>query len=75
MLCRHLTATGLLCLFGVALQSKGAKGASGAGGGAGAQSSSTKGPERKKEIYTYTAPWQIYGMNWSMRDEPQHAFR
>lgn len=22
---------------------------------------------RKKEIYTYTAPWPIYGMNWSVR--------
>ena len=22
---------------------------------------------KRKEIYTYTAPWLIYGMNWSVR--------
>lgn len=27
--------------------------------------------EKKKEIYTYEAPWYIYGMNWSVRlDHP-----
>ena len=25
------------------------------------------GAVRKKEIYTYEAPWLIYGMNWSNR--------
>jgi hypothetical protein len=29
--------------------------------------------KRKKEIYTYTAPWTIYGMHWSAR--PTHKFR
>jgi len=28
---------------------------------------SVKAKEKKKEIYTYTAPWFVYGMNWSMR--------
>jgi hypothetical protein len=28
---------------------------------------------KKKEIYTYEAPWQIYGMNWSVR--PDQKFR
>lgn len=28
---------------------------------------------RKKEIYTYQAPWLIYGMNWSVR--PDKKFR
>ncbi|KAL6048148.1 DDB1- and CUL4-associated factor 7, variant 2 [Balamuthia mandrillaris] len=28
---------------------------------------------RKKEIYTYTAPWLVYGMNWSVR--PDQKFR
>jgi hypothetical protein len=23
----------------------------------------------KKEIYTYQAPWMIYGMNWSHRED------
>ena len=23
----------------------------------------------KKEIYTYKAPWLIYGMNWSVRQD------
>jgi WD repeat-containing protein 68 len=27
----------------------------------------------KKEIYTYNAPWTIYGMNWSIR--PDQKFR
>ena len=35
----------------------------GAGGGA----------AEKKEIYTYEAPWLIYGMNWSVR--PDKKFR
>ncbi len=34
-----------------------------------AQAADTK----KKEIYTYEAPWQIYGMNWSVR--PDQKFR
>ena len=25
----------------------------------------------KKEIYTYEAPWLIYGMNWSTRPSPK----
>ncbi len=29
----------------------------------------------KKEICTYEAPWNIYGMNWSIRDHPQAKFR
>ena len=29
--------------------------------------------QKKKEIYTYEAPWQIYGMNWSVR--PDQKFR
>lgn len=28
---------------------------------------------KKKEIYTYEAPWPIYGMNWSTRSD--HKFR
>lgn len=31
------------------------------------------GDSRKKEIYTYQAPWLIYGMNWSVR--PDKPFR
>ena len=27
----------------------------------------------RKEIYTYQAPWLIYGMNWSVR--PDQKFR
>ena len=23
--------------------------------------------QKRKEIYTYQAPWLIYGMNWSVR--------
>ena len=26
-----------------------------------------EGGPKRKEIYTYTAPWLIYGMNWSVR--------
>jgi WD repeat-containing protein 68 len=29
--------------------------------------SEDKGPPKRKEIYTYQAPWPIYGMNWSVR--------
>lgn len=43
--------------------------------GAGAAKKDTAEDERKKEIYTYDAPWPIYGMGWSMRDEPRHSFR
>ena len=25
------------------------------------------GQPKRKEIYTYQAPWLIYGMNWSVR--------
>ena len=28
-------------------------------------------PQKRKEIYTYEAPWLIYGMNWSVRAEPR----
>jgi WD repeat-containing protein 68 len=28
---------------------------------------------RKKEIYTYQAPWLLYSMNWSVR--PDYRFR
>ena len=28
---------------------------------------------KRKEIYTYDAPWTIYGMGWSVR--PDHKFR
>ena len=28
---------------------------------------------KKKEIYRYSAPWQLYGMNWSVR--PDRRFR
>ena len=27
------------------------------------------GMSAKKEIYTYTAPWPVYGMNWSTRKD------
>lgn len=31
--------------------------------------------DKKKEIYTYEAPWPIYGMNWSSRgDKPYRLF-
>lgn len=26
-----------------------------------------QGEQKKKEIYTYQAPWMVYGMNWSVR--------
>ena len=26
-------------------------------------------PVKKKEIYSYEAPWEIYGMSWSMRPD------
>jgi hypothetical protein len=42
-----------------------------AGGGGG--SSTPGGSAEKKEIYTYEAPWLIYGMNWSVR--PDQKFR
>jgi hypothetical protein len=29
----------------------------------------------KKEIYSYEAPWLVYGMNWSVRDDPKSRFR
>lgn len=35
--------------------------------------SPTPGLSEKKEIYTYEAPWLIYGMNWSVR--PDQRFR
>lgn len=28
-----------------------------------------------KEIYTYTAPWMVYSMAWSMRRDPSAEFR
>ncbi|CAM9355552.1 unnamed protein product [Chrysoparadoxa australica] len=30
---------------------------------------------RRKEIYTYVAPWDIFSVAWSRRVEPQHQFR
>jgi len=29
----------------------------------------SQGTQKKSEIYTYEAPWQIYGMNWSVRKD------
>jgi hypothetical protein len=26
-------------------------------------------PPKRAEIYTYEAPWPIYGMNWSVRSD------
>lgn len=26
-------------------------------------------PSKRKEIYRYTAPWTVYGMNWSVRQD------
>lgn len=28
-----------------------------------------------KEIYTYEAPWTVYSMAWSVRDDPSCKFR
>ena len=36
-------------------------------------SSSSREPAKRKEIYRYTAPWSVYGMNWSVR--PDKRFR
>uniref|UniRef100_A0A7S2RUB0 Uncharacterized protein n=1 Tax=Mucochytrium quahogii TaxID=96639 RepID=A0A7S2RUB0_9STRA len=30
---------------------------------------------KKKEIYTYQAPWQVYGMGWSERLDDHYKFR
>jgi len=30
---------------------------------------------KRKEIYTYEAPWLIYGMNWSVRQQEHCKFR
>ena len=35
--------------------------------------SSSGSEHKKKEIYRYSAPWQLYGMNWSVR--PDRRFR
>eukprot|EP00824_Muranothrix_gubernata_P014288 TRINITY_DN29620_c0_g1_i1.p1 TRINITY_DN29620_c0_g1~~TRINITY_DN29620_c0_g1_i1.p1 ORF type:complete len:386 (-),score=79.33 TRINITY_DN29620_c0_g1_i1:72-1070(-) len=35
--------------------------------------SASSGVEKRKEIYTYEAPWLIYGMNWTVRAD--HRFR
>eukprot|EP00954_Amorphochlora_amoebiformis_P025075 1370690-Amorphochlora_amoeboformis.AAC.1 len=35
--------------------------------GAGAEES--RDTKEKKEIYTYEAPWLVYGMNWSVRED------
>eukprot|EP00640_Fibrocapsa_japonica_P003185 CAMPEP_0113938410 /NCGR_PEP_ID=MMETSP1339-20121228/4843_1 /TAXON_ID=94617 /ORGANISM="Fibrocapsa japonica" /LENGTH=322 /DNA_ID=CAMNT_0000941515 /DNA_START=50 /DNA_END=1015 /DNA_ORIENTATION=- /assembly_acc=CAM_ASM_000762 len=32
-------------------------------------------PPRRKEIYTYEAPWTVFASAWSQRLEPQYAFR
>ncbi len=29
----------------------------------------TLGDAKKKEIYKYVAPWTVYGMNWSVRQD------
>jgi len=26
-------------------------------------------PAKRKEIYKYNAPWTVYGMNWSVRED------
>jgi WD repeat-containing protein 68 len=39
----------------------------------GINSSPPKEMTKKKEIYRYTAPWVVYGMNWSVR--PSQKFR
>ena len=31
------------------------------------------GPQKRKEIYKYEAPWPLYSMNWSVR--PDKRFR
>lgn len=31
--------------------------------------------KKKKEIYTYEAPWLLYGMGWSVRRSPKSDFR
>ena len=36
-------------------------------------SSGSGSEHKKKEIYRYSAPWQLYGMNWSVR--PDRRFR
>lgn len=33
------------------------------------------GDKKKKEIYTYRAPWQVYSLAASNRTTPEHAFR
>jgi len=38
-----------------------------------AQPAEESGPTERKEIYTYEAPWTIYGLNWSVR--PDKPFR
>ena len=32
-------------------------------------------PPPKKEIYTHSADWTIYGMGWSQREEEDRGFR
>ena len=29
----------------------------------------------KREIYTYKAPWNVYSLNWSIREDPACQFR
>lgn len=43
--------------------------------GAGSGDTTTQDGEQKKEIYTYYAPWPIYGMSWSLRADPRYTFR
>jgi hypothetical protein len=32
-------------------------------------------PSKRKEIYVYTSPFDLYGMTWSMRPGPDYKFR
>jgi WD repeat-containing protein 68 len=47
--------------------------AGGSGAGSNSPSGGGGGGSDKKEIYTYEAPWLIYGMNWTVR--PDQRFR
>jgi hypothetical protein len=40
-----------------------------------AQASTAQPESKKEEIYTYEAPYLLYGMNWSVRDDPRKKFR
>ena len=38
-------------------------------GGVPLHSTPAKDGSKRKEIYRYTAPWTVFGMNWSMRQD------